>query len=267
MTLTGDGRVGLGTFDPLARQHIRFNGSEATPQLLLEETELDYSRIVMRSHESFYWTIRGFTSSTTSNDRFNIYHNATGDILSISGDGRVGIGTVSPSAKLEVSGNVKSNAFQFSTPKTSYLSIGFQGFHPAESEDYSTTFLNGITLGNASRPGGGSLIANVQLPHGATITGIKAYVTDSSTTHNIGVALISYNLETKTVEILASTASSGSNGDYTLTNSNITNPIVNNQTRTYEISASGSTTTTFTWPYLKLILKGVVVTYTVNEAQ
>jgi hypothetical protein len=50
--------------------------------------------------------IAGFNTKTTSEARMNFYYSSTGDVLSLAGDGNVGIGTSNPSQKLDIAGNL-----------------------------------------------------------------------------------------------------------------------------------------------------------------
>ncbi len=84
-------------------------------QILLYETENDYARL--RITNSFFnestnhrfWDIAGRIGPDNSGleDRLNFFLNGVGDILSLRGTGRVGIGTISPTAKLDVRGSIR----------------------------------------------------------------------------------------------------------------------------------------------------------------
>ncbi|MEK7717059.1 MAG: hypothetical protein AAB322_04820, partial [Pseudomonadota bacterium] len=102
------GYVGVGTIAPASPVDIVFDSSAQTPQLTLRETDLDYARLTFRTgYLPQFWTIAGVSGGQAVNDRLNFYYSATGDILSITGDGKVGIGTTSPSAKLDVNGTAR----------------------------------------------------------------------------------------------------------------------------------------------------------------
>jgi hypothetical protein len=82
-------------------------------QLLLAETEADYSRLSFTSDyigsgQSSLWTLAAKTDATiNANSRFHIYRTGTGNVLSATGAGNVGIGSSDPTSKLEVAGQVK----------------------------------------------------------------------------------------------------------------------------------------------------------------
>lgn len=73
--------------------------------LLYENGTNDFSRITFQNASgSSFWTIAGYTNPTNANERLNFYSNVTGDILSIAGDGKVGIMTTVPAYTLHVNG-------------------------------------------------------------------------------------------------------------------------------------------------------------------
>jgi hypothetical protein len=83
------------------------NSSIALPTVLLYENADDYARLTFQNDQTEkFWTIAGYASVTDTLSRLNVWNSSTGDLVSISGDGKVGIGigTTAPAAKLEVSG-------------------------------------------------------------------------------------------------------------------------------------------------------------------
>ncbi|MES2777094.1 MAG: hypothetical protein V4722_23155 [Bacteroidota bacterium] len=85
---------------------VASNSNTINGTLALHENESDYARLQFSNQNSAgnnYWHLAGFNDNVTiNNDRFNIYHGLTGDIMSITGDGKVGIGTTNPTQKLEL---------------------------------------------------------------------------------------------------------------------------------------------------------------------
>lgn len=102
--------------------------------------------------------------------------------MRITGPGDVGIGTTSPTEKLDVAGDVKALNYQYATPKTRYLTIGESDFRMIRSSagDIESTFGAG-GVGIVNSVGSNALVAPVYLPHGAVVTGIEVYYVDNST--------------------------------------------------------------------------------------
>ncbi|MBX7182442.1 MAG: hypothetical protein K1X82_10040 [Bacteroidia bacterium] len=95
--------------------HLEGNSGGNNSQLLLAESEDDYARLSFISNylyatggqTSNLWTLAAKTDANNSNARLHFFKTGTGNILSLSGDGNVGIGTADPTSKLEVAGQLK----------------------------------------------------------------------------------------------------------------------------------------------------------------
>lgn len=114
MFIKENGLVGIGTFNPQAKLEIKYNsGNHATPQIMITEDENSgFGRISYQSLgvNNKFWTMAGRTNATDASSNFNFFYfngSSGQDILSLNGAGRVGIGTTSPSERLEVNGNMK----------------------------------------------------------------------------------------------------------------------------------------------------------------
>jgi hypothetical protein len=97
--------VGIGTSTPAAKLDIRHASSISSPHLLLYNTNpLDFSRLQLQNASgNKFWHIAGYLDEVTNaNSRLNFFQSATGDVMSLTGDGKVGIGTVNPLEKLVV---------------------------------------------------------------------------------------------------------------------------------------------------------------------
>ena len=101
------GKVGIGTDTPTGSLEIRANSSLSSPHIELHENGNDYSRILFRNNNgSNYWTIAAYIASNHRNDRLNIWNGVGGDVMTITGDGEVGIGVgISPKVTLHVGNN------------------------------------------------------------------------------------------------------------------------------------------------------------------
>jgi hypothetical protein len=74
---------------------------------MINENDNDFARITLRNTNAVnsgnnFWDIAGYTNNTRSFERLNFYNNATGNLMSITGTGAVGIGTTNPDATLFV---------------------------------------------------------------------------------------------------------------------------------------------------------------------
>lgn len=101
------GRVGIGTDNPGGKLDIV--SATSVPQLnLLQTSTTDYARIRFNNGNtagtSRFFEIGGLISNTqVSIDKMNFYHSIAGNILTLTGDGYAGFGTLAPSAKVDIS--------------------------------------------------------------------------------------------------------------------------------------------------------------------
>ena len=99
------GNVGIGTLAPLAPLQIQFNSGIGSPQIRLVEEGNDFARFSFENDQGTgrFWTLAGVNRAEgVAGDEFNIFNNGTGNILSLRGDGRVGINTTNPQAPMSV---------------------------------------------------------------------------------------------------------------------------------------------------------------------
>lgn len=86
--------VGIGTTTPSASLEVKRNSTGTLPQLELEENEAnDGARINFTNtlETNNYWTLYGRADNTNSTSQFNIYNSVTGNALTATGQGYVGI--------------------------------------------------------------------------------------------------------------------------------------------------------------------------------
>ena len=87
------------------------NSSTTSPTVQLFETANDYARLSFaNSTTANFWTIAGYNTATNSSERLNFYNSTTGDVMDLTGDGKVGIGTSAPTYQLDVYGATGVNA-------------------------------------------------------------------------------------------------------------------------------------------------------------
>jgi hypothetical protein len=120
IALLQNGNVGMGTVTPAARLNLLSNSATGFPQLLLEETDNDYARISFRTNNAAnsganFWSIAGYNNNTRASERLNFYNAAVGDVMSLSGNGNVGIGTSNPTYKLSVNGTIQTKEVRVQT--------------------------------------------------------------------------------------------------------------------------------------------------------
>jgi hypothetical protein len=85
-------RLGLGTNSPDSKFEIVAASTSGFPHMKLTQANSDYGRIYFQnSTNPSYWSLGGLNSSTNTSERFKISNSVSGDAVTISGDGKVGI--------------------------------------------------------------------------------------------------------------------------------------------------------------------------------
>lgn len=96
--------VGIGTSTPTGKLQLSGNSTISYPHLKLEETETDFSRIGFHnSTSSKYWHLAGLPADVDADSRFNIYNSGTGNLLTVRGNGNIGISNGHPDFPLNFS--------------------------------------------------------------------------------------------------------------------------------------------------------------------
>ncbi len=110
---TGIGNVGIGVDSAAAHVHIKGGSLSTYPQLMIENngpSGQDTSFLLFKSSGiPNYWAIKSYNNGTNANERFTFYNSTSGNVLSLNGDGKVGIGTNAPKAVLQVNGTSAIN--------------------------------------------------------------------------------------------------------------------------------------------------------------
>ncbi|MHC4500335.1 MAG: autotransporter outer membrane beta-barrel domain-containing protein, partial [Planctomycetota bacterium] len=216
------------------------------------------------------------SNETGSNKLYIANDEADANVL-IYGDfstGNVGIGTTSPSAKLEVNGTVKATGFAGITgdlivdanvhvegelawqAKTGYISVSAAGFRPTE-DGYDFSNPDGVILVNTDSLSD-YYTASVQLPHGATATKLTYFWRDFSGAWDgdTYVRFLRTGLSGMS-NIMAAATSSGSGGNGSSYDDTIDYATIDNSQYAYHL-----------WchlPYSDTSLYGVIIEYTFTE--
>jgi|GEM_PF-5277550 len=141
--------------------------------------------------------------------------------------GNVGIGTTSPSYTLEVAGDIAW------ATQTSYLSVSHAAFGPTnENVSYSDAGIMLVSNEIICTPGE-PFRAPVQLPHGATVTGMTFYWHDTTPSCSAICVLLRDDNNGASTSSLAIVSSSGSGGFGSTSTSTITSPVVDNSQFSY----------------------------------
>lgn len=150
-----DGSVGIGAVTTGSHVEIKKNSSTGYGQLQLTEPEQDYSRMVFRNTPNTkWWEVAAMPHPTDSVMALNFYHSINGDLMTIKGNGRVGIGTFNPKSRL----NVANGSSGITPNPSSVATIESNGpaFFNVLSQNES-----GILFGTGTDAQNGGVIYNV----------------------------------------------------------------------------------------------------------
>jgi len=138
---TNAGNVGIGTTVPIGKVDIRAASSYTSPALTIYDTgPLEYTKIQMQNASGAnFWQIDALNNNTDLfNERFLIHNSRLGNIISVTGDGSVGIGpnNLFPGATLDVAkgtapwgtavfrGTNTFSYFNYGTDENTYIRAG-----------------------------------------------------------------------------------------------------------------------------------------------
>lgn len=103
MRIQPNGHVGVGTQAPTARLDISLNSTIAQPQLRLSEVGDDFARIAFNNDQTAkFWQIAGLPHENDDIMALNFFHGSGVNLMSLRGNGNLGIGTVNPAHGLHV---------------------------------------------------------------------------------------------------------------------------------------------------------------------
>ena len=104
------------------------DSTTTTPQVLLKENANDFARLSFANTATDKtWTIAGYPSATNANARLNLWYSPIGDVMSLTGSGRVGIGTSDPAAQLHVESSASGGLGLFVKPGPGGKAAKFAG--------------------------------------------------------------------------------------------------------------------------------------------
>lgn len=139
--------IGIGTTQPTGRLDIHAKSTTAYPQLrIYDDSATGYARIQYQNAGSNkYWQTYGYMHpSIINNSRFNFWNSSSGDVISITGNGRLGIGTNNPNVKVQMHDASSTSTLQLTNNLTGSLET--DGTHI--SQDGYDFILNNYEGGN-----------------------------------------------------------------------------------------------------------------------
>jgi len=147
--------------------------------------------------------------------------------MKIDRDGDVGIGTASPSSKLDVAGNIETTGnYTYSTAKTGYVNLTPKEFTPVNSA--TTAWNTYITWGYLADPGSEYVYAPLHLPDGALVTDFRCFYRDNTASGSLAITTyLTRKLVTSTTYDTMATASLTTSVDSTAIQQLIDTSIVN----------------------------------------
>ena len=257
-------KIGIGIINPASKLNIV--APVNTSLLLLEGSGFVGGGL----HFTYKGTTEGYEIRADDQGGINMeasgnhkisFETSGSERMRITGPGRVGIGTATPSEKLDVNGDVIANNYKYATPKARFLTIGESDFRLGRSsagEIESYFGQGGVGVVNAT--GTNTLVAPVYLPHGAVVTNIQVFYVDNSNA-SMDFNFISRGLSATARSIISTVTSVGNTPG--VQSINLTGTVINNQINSYAIhiySTGWSTNNTKT-----MDIKTVQISYTITE--
>jgi hypothetical protein len=274
--------IGFAGTTSTARLFVLHDSTVGSPHVNLRENDQDYVRLTMQTggppdniHNNF-WTIAARTEPASlggpTTDRINFFNNRSGDVMSLLGDGRLGIGVFNPQARLDVNGGARIRGLGFAgtgqremrvtatgdlvalAPVTQYHTLAPFDFQP--DRNTRTYFRSGGLMYMTEAGAGASLAAPLHLPDGAVIDEMALWYVDASASENLSVNLWQLPVGTSTAYPIAEFTTSGDTSGVRTATVTVANHIVDNGCCAYEIRLIAPS-----WPGSQLAIANVRLRY------
>lgn len=122
MPNTGSGFVGIGTQAPAAAMHVYSASTIATPNVLAEQNNADYARIMFKNSNGNAYTLAAANGGGSGTDNFNIYSNTLGaNLVSVTTESIV---SSQPTGTINLNGIANINQAMVAHPATVSLTAG-----------------------------------------------------------------------------------------------------------------------------------------------
>jgi hypothetical protein len=184
--------------------------------------------------------------------------------------GNVGVGSSSPSEKLDVEGSIQVDGdLKYESAKTRYYSVSHAAFDLEEkggsyerrTGDFSESEIKRVQVGGGILNTRARLVAPINLPHGATITELDAHVFDNLASYDVTIRLVKQSFSGSDSQAsIAMASTSGNPGLTHIVDNTVHEPVVDNKNYSYNLQFDTSENTTMVAMY------NVRITYTVTEA-
>ncbi len=248
MRIDNSGKVGIGTTSPLADLHIRGSGTTGMLAITPDASDSQSQILLAENTSASLGFILRYAGDVSGNPLYFIPLNSGASegppVLTLERNtGDVGIGTASPTAKLDVRGNISTTGSITVPATTRYYSISpaaFTSEYHLNGAHTEWAFLGAFGGFFLLAKAGGEIVgfrAPVNLPHGAVVTRFQATVGDSSAEEEITVRLNRLSLNDGNVSSMAEVVSLAIPQVTVLVDTTITGATIANNTYAYMVQA------------------------------